>query len=138
MFQDILPAGGVAVGLGAIGGEVRQFGNFALDLGRGALVNSHGREIPLRPKPFALLRLFVENCGRLVTREAIMSAVWPGVFVSDDSIAQCVKEIRRALGDDGQTIVKTVSKRGFRFEAEIRDHSRESKRGQAHWQTAAE
>ena len=122
MFPDI-PAGGT-VGLEETGREVRQFGNFALDLGRGALVNSRGQEIPLRPKPFALLRLLVENGGMLVTREAIMAAVWPGVFVSDDSIAQCVKEIRRALEDNGQTIVKTIPKRGFRFEAAIQDHSK--------------
>jgi hypothetical protein len=57
----------------------------------------------------------------LVTREAIMSTVWPGVFVSDDNIAQCVKEIRRAPGDIDQTIVKTVPKRGFRFEATVQD-----------------
>ena len=76
-----------------------RFDRFVLHLGRGALL-ADGVERPLRPKSFALLRHFVENPGRLIGRDEIMQAVWPGVFVSDDSIAQCVRDIRRVLRDD--------------------------------------
>ncbi len=80
----------------ATGGRPRavyRFDRFALDLDRGALLATDGAEVPLRPKSFVLLRLLVENAGRLLDRDAIVAAVWSGLFVSDESIAQCVKEI---------------------------------------------
>ena len=96
-----------------------RFDRFTLDLARGALLGPDGAEVPLRPKSFALLRLFVENAGRLLDRDAIMAAVWPDVVVSDESIAQCVRDIRKALGDEAQQLLKTVPKRGYLFAAEV-------------------
>jgi class 3 adenylate cyclase len=98
---------------------VYRFGRFTLDLSRGALLAADGAELPLRPKSFALLRLLVENAGRLLDRDAIMAAVWPDVFVTDDSITQCVREIRRALGDDPPRLLRTVQRRGYLFAAEV-------------------
>jgi class 3 adenylate cyclase/DNA-binding winged helix-turn-helix (wHTH) protein/tetratricopeptide (TPR) repeat protein len=96
-----------------------RFDRFALDLGRGALLAADGAEVPLRPKSFALLRLLVENAGALLDRNAMAAAVWPGLFVSDESIAQCVKDVRRALGDEAQRLVRTVRKRGYILDAEV-------------------
>src|SRR4051794_38593602 len=76
---------------GAPSGTYR-FDHFTLDLGRGALLARDGAEVPLRPKSFALLRLLVENTGRLLDRDTTMEALWPGVFVTDESIAQCIKD----------------------------------------------
>ena len=90
-----------------------RFDGFVLDPGRGVLRAEDGGELALRPKAFALLRHMVEHAGRLVDRDELMQAVWPGVFVSDDSIAQCVKEIRRALGDHEQRILRTLPRRGY-------------------------
>src|SRR5215469_7868484 len=90
------------------------FGRFTLNLDRGALL-ADGAECVLRPKSLALLRLFVENPGRLIDRDEIMQTVWPGVFVTDDSIAQCVSDIRRALGDSDQSLLRTLPRRGFLF-----------------------
>ena len=56
---------------------VYRFDRFTLDLARGALLGPEGAELPLRPKSFALLRLLVENAGRLLDRDTIMAAVWP-------------------------------------------------------------
>ena len=98
---------------------VYRFDRFTLDLGRGALLGPEGAELPLRPKSFALLRLLVENAGRLLDRDTIMAAVWPDLFVTDDSIAQCIGSIRRALGDETQRLLKTVPKRGYLFAAEV-------------------
>ena len=70
-----------------------RFDRFTLDLSRGVLLASDGTELPLRPKSFALLQLLVESAGHLVSRDAIMTAIWPDVFVTDDSITQCVGEI---------------------------------------------
>lgn len=98
---------------------VFRFGGFALDTGRGAVLAADGTEVPLRPKSFALLHLLVENAGRLLDRDTIMAAVWPDVIVTDDSITQCVKELRRALGDDAQRLIRTVPKRGYILDAEV-------------------
>jgi class 3 adenylate cyclase/predicted ATPase len=98
---------------------VYRFERFTLDLSRGALLAANGAELPLRPKSFALLRLLVENAGRLLDRDAIMAAVWPDVFVTDDSITQCVREIRRALGDEPPRLLRTVQRRGYLFTAEV-------------------
>jgi predicted ATPase/class 3 adenylate cyclase len=96
-----------------------RFDRFVLDPERGALLAPDGTELPLRPKSFALLQLFVENAGRLLDRDAIMTAVWPDVFVSDDSITQCVHDIRRAFGDEAQALLRTVPRRGYVFSAEV-------------------
>ena len=66
-----------------------RFDRFTLDLARGAVLGPDGAEVPLRPRSLALLRLLVENPGRVVNRDAIMAAVWPDVVVTDESITQC-------------------------------------------------
>src|SRR5215469_3806556 len=100
--------------MGAGASAAHAFGRFTLNLDRGALL-ADGAERTLRPKSFALLRHFVENPGRLINRDEIMASVWPGVFVTDDSIAQCVSDIRRALGDSDQSLLRTLPRRGFLF-----------------------
>ena len=95
-----------------------RFGVFELDLIAGCLRGRHGAEISLRPKSFELLRYLACNLNRLVSRDELMSAVWPDIFVTDDSITQCVAEIRRALGGEGQSLLRTVPKRGYILAAE--------------------
>jgi|SRR2546421_290002 DNA-binding winged helix-turn-helix (wHTH) protein len=53
------------------------------------------------------------NAGRLVAKQELYDAVWPTVIVSDDSIAQCIRELRSRLGDDNHSLIKTVSRRGY-------------------------
>ena len=76
---------------------VFQFDRFSLYPNRGLLLTAEGREVTLRPKAFAVLRLLVENAGRLLDRDAIMRAVWSDVIIADDGITQCIRDIRRAL-----------------------------------------
>ena len=90
------------------------FESFTLDLNRGCLLHE-GREVKLRPKSFEMLRYLVERGGRLVGREELMQAIWPDTFVSEESLAQCLMEVRRALQDDSQRFVKTVPRRGYIF-----------------------
>lgn len=92
---------------------VYRFDEYALDLRRGVLLTSEGREISIRPKAFALLRLLVENAGQVIGHDTIMDAVWPGVTVNDEGIAQCVRDIRRALGHNARLLIRTVPKRGY-------------------------
>ena len=81
-------------------------------------MSATGEDVPLRNKSFRLLCLFLENVRRLLGREAVTEAVWPGVTVSDDSISQCVRDLRRALCDEARTKIRTVPRRGYIFAAE--------------------
>jgi class 3 adenylate cyclase/DNA-binding winged helix-turn-helix (wHTH) protein len=96
-----------------------RFDRFTLNLARGALLVADRVELPLRPKSFALLQFLVENAGRLLDRDTIMQAVWPDVFVTDESITQCVCDIRRVLGDEAQRLLRTVPRRGYLFAADV-------------------
>jgi predicted ATPase/DNA-binding winged helix-turn-helix (wHTH) protein/predicted negative regulator of RcsB-dependent stress response len=94
------------------------FGDFTLDLVRGCLLRA-GEEVKLRPKVYEALRYFVENPGRLIGKQELIQAVWPDSFVTDDSLVQCTVELRRALDDRDQQVLKTVPRRGYLFAAEI-------------------
>src|SRR5919197_4097763 len=96
------------------GKTVLEFGRFKLDLARGRL-RAEGQDIDLRPKSFEVLRYLVENADRLVSKEEIVSAIWPNVAVSDDSLARCMSDVRLVLGDAEQCIIKTVPRRGYMF-----------------------
>jgi adenylate cyclase len=96
-----------------------RFEGFVLDLARGILLTRSGKEIPLRRKTFQLLQLLVENAGRLLDRDTIYQAIWADLAVSDDSITQCIHEIRRGLGDNSQHIVRTVPGRGYLMAVEV-------------------
>jgi adenylate cyclase len=96
-----------------------RFGPFVLDEARASVVLPDGGERQLRPKSFDLLRHLVANAQRVVTRSEILDAVWPGLFVTDDSITQCVTDIRRALGDAGGQVIRTVPRRGYLLHAEV-------------------
>ena len=91
-----------------------QFEGFTLDVARRSL-RAADRAVALRPKSFEVLRYLVENADRLVTKEELIKAIWPNVVVTDDSLMQCVSDVRHAIADDGQTIIKTVPRRGYRF-----------------------
>src|SRR6266568_4333718 len=91
-----------------------RFEDHTLDVARGSL-QSGGCEIALRPKSFEVLRYLVENAGRLVSKDELIKTVWPNVIVTDDSLARCISEVRQAIGDSNQTMIKTVPRRGYRF-----------------------
>ena len=95
-----------------------QFGEFTLDLARGCVLKA-GEEIKLRPKVYETLRYLVEHPGRLIGKQELMQAVWPDAFVTDDSLVQCTLELRRALDDRSQQLLKTVPRRGYLFTAQV-------------------
>src|SRR5262245_27443340 len=95
-----------------------QFEGYTLDIARNSL-RASDREIALRRKTFELLRYLVENPDRLVTKEELLKAIWPNVVVTDESLTQCVSEVRHAIGDSKQAIIATVPRRGYRFAAPV-------------------
>jgi adenylate cyclase len=95
-----------------------RFESFMLDLERLTLHGPSGQP-NLRRKSFEVLRYLLERGGRVVTKEELMKAVWPDVTVSDESLTQCIHDIRRALRDEKQTIIKTVARRGYLIDLPI-------------------
>ena len=91
---------------------VYRFAGCTLDTARGCVLIGD-RAVPLRPQSFRLLGYLVENAGRLVSKDEIIAAIWPNIFVSDDSLTRCVSDIRRALGDEDRRIINTVPRRGY-------------------------
>src|SRR5690242_15678429 len=104
--------------LTAAGAMRLRFDRYVLDLERGCILIGN-EEIAIRPKTFEFLRYLVSNPGRLVSKDELLTAVWPNVTVSEDSLVQCVTELRRALQDHDQHLIKTVQRRGYRFEAAV-------------------
>lgn len=96
---------------------VYRFHGFTLDTGAGTLESPQG-PVPLRPKALALLELFIRGAGRALAKDEILNAVWPGVTVTDETLTQTVHELRRALGDDAQALIRTIPRRGYLFPAE--------------------
>src|SRR6476469_4754360 len=94
------------------------FERYVLDGDRGSLL-ADGSEIVLRPKTFGVLKFFVENPGRLISKEEIFAAIWRGLAVTDDVLVQSIGELRRALGQDGPRLIRTIPRRGYRFEATV-------------------
>jgi DNA-binding winged helix-turn-helix (wHTH) protein/pimeloyl-ACP methyl ester carboxylesterase len=102
----------------AVSQEVLTFAGFTLDLRRGC-VRAGDREIQLRPKSFAVLKYLVENAGRLVAKDELINAIWPSVIVTDESLTHCVSDVRRALSDSDQRLIRTVARRGYLFAASV-------------------
>ena len=80
-------------------------------------------EVHLSPKAFELLRVLVENRDRALSKAELLELVWPGVFVSDASLARVVNEIRQEIGDRARhaRVVRTVHAYGYAFVADVED-----------------
>jgi DNA-binding winged helix-turn-helix (wHTH) protein len=97
-----------------------RFGPFVVD--RGAYRVLHGgRPLDLTPKLLDLLLHLLDHAGNLVTKEALLDALWPDANVTDNALTQAVSELRQALGDDASApeFIKTVARRGYRFVAPV-------------------
>src|SRR5215471_18902255 len=84
-------------------------------------LRQHGRLIHLEPRVFDCLAYLVQHPDRMVAKEELMEQLWPQQFVADDSLTTCVAQVRKALGDTGQTqrYIQTVRRRGYRFIAPV-------------------
>jgi DNA-binding winged helix-turn-helix (wHTH) protein/tetratricopeptide (TPR) repeat protein len=96
------------------------FGPFRLD-GITERLERGQEEIELPPRPLALLRYFLERPGRLVLKEELLEALWPGTYVTEGVLKTHVNEVRRALGDDAREprFLATVHRRGYRFVCDV-------------------
>ncbi len=101
------------------------FGAFELDLETGELRKA-GRILKLQPQPVRVLRLLVSQAGKLVSREEIRRLLWgQSTFVDYDvGVDYCVNRIRSVLCDKARAprYVETLSRRGYRFVAQVKRH----------------
>lgn len=84
-----------------------------VDLVAEELRTSSGEHVEIRPRSYAVLRLLAENAGRLVGKDELMTRVWDDVAVTEDSLTQCIADIRKAIGDDERRVLRTVSRKGY-------------------------
>jgi predicted ATPase/DNA-binding winged helix-turn-helix (wHTH) protein len=95
-----------------------RFGEFTLDLSRASLRRGE-MEVALRPKSLRLLSHLAANAGRVMSRDELYAVLWPRAVVTDDSLTRCISDVREALGDRDRHIVRTVSRLGYMFCAEV-------------------
>lgn len=96
------------------GSKRRQKTVIRLDLVNACLWRGVQR-IPLKPKDFSVLRYLAEHAGQLVTKAALLDAVWPGVVVTETVLKACISRLRQALGDQAHApqFIETVHRRGY-------------------------
>jgi len=95
--------------------SIDRFGDFRLDRAAGEL-RLRGREVALQPRVFQLLAYLVSNRDRVIDKEELLSAIWPGLVVTDASLQRAISLVRSALREGGlEEAVRTYSRRGYRF-----------------------
>ncbi|HKA19612.1 MAG TPA: winged helix-turn-helix domain-containing protein [Blastocatellia bacterium] len=98
-----------------------QFGVFTIDTDQRVLLRE-GKPQPLAPKVFETLLILVENNGRIVAKDELMSRLWPDTFVEEANLTFNIQQIRKCLGDNARkpSYVETVARRGYRFIADVK------------------
>jgi TolB-like protein/Flp pilus assembly protein TadD len=97
-----------------------EFGEFRLD-GTEHLLYRAGAVVPLKPKVIETLELLVREQGRLITKDELMTGLWPDTIVEESNLAQNIYLLRKVLGTDasGRNYIETIPKRGYRFLAQV-------------------
>jgi DNA-binding winged helix-turn-helix (wHTH) protein/Tol biopolymer transport system component len=93
-----------------------RFAEFALEPAESRLTRGE-TTVAMQPKVFDALVYFAERPGRLIAKQELIDALWPGIYVTEESLTQVIRKLRLALGDDPQSprFVETVARRGYRF-----------------------
>src|SRR6476619_674261 len=96
--------------------QLYEFENFRLSITQKVLLRD-GKPVPITPKVFDTLVLFLENSGRLLEKNELLLRIWQDHFVDEGNLASNIKVLRKALGDDAgkPRFIETVPRRGYRF-----------------------
>lgn len=95
--------------------EIVRIGTMVFDLADRELRDQQGNPVELRSQSAEVLAHLAQHPGKVVAKGDLIAAVWPDTFVTDDSLVQCVADIRRVLGDDGRRMVLTHPRKGYRL-----------------------
>jgi len=99
-----------------------RFVDFLLDTDRRELSRG-GAPVPLRPKVLQLLEVLIEHRPKAMSQEELVDYLWPKTFVDKNSLHKLIYQLRESLGDDGQTIIRTVYGFGFSFAVTATDEA---------------
>ena len=97
--------------------NILTLGCVRFDLGARRLSDAQGQVLPLRPQSLAVLGILADHQGQMVTKNELIKSAWGAVNVTDDSLIQCIADIRRAISDDAHAIVQTVPRYGYKLVA---------------------
>lgn len=102
-----------------------EFGSFRLDITDRTLLHA-GQSVTLTPKAFDLLLVLIENRGHLVSKETLISQVWPNTFIEESNLAVHISILRKTLAgnDTGTEYIKTAPRRGYSFVGEVREEAK--------------
>ncbi len=111
-----------------------RFDDFYLDASNRQLSRG-GQPVALNSKYFDVLLLLVSRSGQLVEKQSIFEEVWDGVFVTDSALTQCIKDIRKQLGDDASSprYIRTVPKHGYIFIGNVVEANGHGPAGSERW-----
>src|SRR3954453_21747930 len=84
-----------------------------VDLARREL-RAHGALVPIGGRAFEVMELLVESAGALITKDAILTHIWPGAAIGENTLHVHISAVRKALGRD-RSLLKTASGRGYRM-----------------------
>ncbi len=102
------------------------------------VLEREGTQIPVEPQVFDLIRLLVENAGKLVTKDQMVDAVWGGRIISDATISARINAARTAVGDTGkaQAVIRTIQRRGLELVVPVQTADKQAAaKGTDHRQT---
>jgi TolB-like protein/Flp pilus assembly protein TadD len=102
--------------------RIYEFGAFRLDTGERLLLRD-GEPVPLTPKVFDTLVVLLQKSGHMVGKDELMKEVWADSFVEEGNLTQNISVLRKVLGEnfDGRAYIETVTRRGYRFIADVRE-----------------
>lgn len=103
-------------------GDIYDFGEFRVDASKRLLIKGGGEPLPLTPKVFDLLLYLVQNCGKLIEKDELMSAIWTDTIVEENNLSQNISILRRILGKKRgeHQFIATIPGRGYKFVAPVR------------------
>ena len=97
--------------------EIFRLGEFEFSVKTSELLDASGDVVHLRNQSTEVLTYLVSRHGEVVSKTDLFDNVWSGASVTDDSLVQCIADIRRALNDTDHKIVQTSSKKGYKVHA---------------------
>jgi DNA-binding winged helix-turn-helix (wHTH) protein/TolB-like protein/Flp pilus assembly protein TadD len=105
-----------------------EFGGYSLDIDRRVLFNAAGEALPLMPKAIDTLAYLVRNRGKVVTKDELLSSIWPDSIVEENNLTQNISILRRTLGEKRgeRRYIATVPGHGYKFVAEVNELARDA------------
>ena len=92
-----------------------RLGNITFNTTTRSLTHKDGRSVRLRNKSKEVLIYLVQNPGRTVSKTEVLDTIWSDVIASDESLVQCIADIRRVIGKNARQIIETVPREGYRL-----------------------